>query len=270
MKADKLWERLTDRKRLFLIAGPCVIENEKTCFEVAATLQAICRKLGIFYIFKASYDKANRTSKESFRGIGLANGIDILRRVRRNIGVPVLTDVHDCWQAKHVSDAVDIVQVPALLCRQTDIVQAAAQHAKILNLKKGQFLAPMDMKHVVEKAKEWTERIILTERGTCFGYHNIIADMRAVPLLREIGFPVVFDGTHTVQLPGGLPYASAGDSRFTPCLTKAAVAAGADGVFIECHPEPDKALSDGTVMTRLTDMERLLGSLVAIHKHRNK
>lgn len=265
MNQTRLWKTLSGRRSLFLIAGPCVIESEELCLEVAGYLQKLCRRLGIPYVFKASFDKANRTSADSFRGPGLTAGLAVLDRVRTRLDVPVLTDIHTEIQVKPAAQLVDILQIPAFLCRQTDLVQTAAASRRILNLKKGQFLSPMEMEHVVAKArKAGGDRLLLTERGSCFGYQNLVADMRSIPILRRLGFPVVFDATHSVQLPGAGGTASGGQREFAPVLARAAVAAGADGVFIETHPEPDRALSDGPNMIPLAEMPGLLRTLVRL------
>ncbi len=248
-----------------MIAGLCVIESQELCFQVAAALQKLCAKLGVTYVFKASYDKANRTSSKSFRGPGLEEGLKVLSRVRTDLGVPVLTDVHTETQAAIAGEAVDILQIPAFLCRQTDLIEAAVLTGKILNLKKGQFLSPAEMGQVVKKAQETGgERILVTERGTTFGYNNLVSDMRAIPLLRRFGCPVIFDATHSVQLPGGGGEQSSGQREFAPVLARAAVAAGADGVFIETHPNPDRALSDGPNMVPLAEMPKLLATLLKV------
>ena len=250
-----------------MIAGLCVIESEKLCFQVAAAMQTLCAKLGVTYVFKASYDKANRTSSKSFRGPGLDEGLKVLSRVRTDLGVPVLTDVHTETQATIAGEAVDILQIPAFLCRQTDLIEAAVLTGKILNLKKGQFLSPAEMGQVVKKAQEaGGKRILVTERGTTFGYNNLVSDMRAIPLLRRFGCPVIFDATHSVQLPGGGGEQSSGQREFAPVLARAAVAAGADGVFVETHPNPDRALSDGPNMVPLADMPKLLATLLKVRE----
>jgi 2-dehydro-3-deoxyphosphooctonate aldolase (KDO 8-P synthase) len=261
----EIWKGLKTRKRPVLIAGPCVIENEALCLHVASTLKKLCRRLAVFFVFKASYDKANRTSAQSFRGPGLAAGLDVLRKVRAEVGVPVLTDVHTEAQAREAAAAVDVLQIPAFLCRQTDLILAAVQTGKIVNLKKGQFLSPMEMGHVAAKARSGGgNKLLLTERGTFFGYHNLVADMRSIPIMQGFGFPVIFDATHSVQLPGGGGDKSAGQREFAPVLARSAVAAGADGVFIETHPQPDKALSDGPNMIPLAEMPALLKSLLKV------
>lgn len=265
MTQTQLWKSLSNRRRLFLIAGPCVIESEELCLEVARTLRRTCRQLGIPYVFKASFDKANRTSADSFRGPGLKAGLAILDRVRRHVDVPVLTDVHNELQVGAAAEVVDILQIPAFLCRQTDLVQTAAASGRIVNLKKGQFLSPMEMEQVVAKArKAGGERLLLTERGSCFGYQNLVADMRSIPILQRLGLPVVFDATHSVQLPGAGGVASGGQREFAPVLARAAVAAGADGLFVETHPDPDRALSDGPNMIPLAEMPRLLRQWTAL------
>ena len=266
-QTDSVWKALTNSRRLVLIAGPCVIESEKLCLQVAATLCKVCRRLRITYVFKASYDKANRTSGKSFRGPGLAAGLQILARVRATIGVPVLTDVHTEEQARAAARVVDILQIPAFLCRQTDLIAGALQTGKIVNLKKGQFLSPQEMGQVVKKATQaGGKKILVTERGTTFGYQNLVADMRSIPIMRGFGFPVIFDATHSVQLPGGSGDRSGGQREFAPVLARSALAAGANGLFIETHPEPDKALSDGPNMIPLAEMPKLLANLVKIWK----
>lgn len=254
-----LWRNLNSGKHLFLIAGPCVIEGEDLCLEVARTLQRYCRQLGIFYVFKASYDKANRTSGASARGPGLEAGLEVLARVRGGLGIPVLTDVHTEEQAIRAAKVVDILQIPAFLCRQTDLVITAARTGRILNLKKGQFLSPGEMGQVVDKARQaGASRVLVTERGTTFGYNNLVVDMRSIPIMAKFGAPVVFDATHSVQLPGGGGNKSAGQSEFAPVLARAAVAAGADGVFIETHPAPEQAWSDGPNSIPLNQMPQVL------------
>jgi len=252
-------------KPFVLIAGPCVIESERLCLRVASTLKKACHRLGIAYVFKASFDKANRTSAKSFRGPGLEAGLEVLAKVRAEIGVPVLTDVHTETQAAIAGEIVDILQIPAFLCRQTDLIEAAVLTGKIVNLKKGQFLSPSEMGQVVEKAKRaGGVKILLTERGTTFGYNNLVADLRSIPILRRLGFPVIFDATHSVQLPGGGGDKSDGQREFAPVLARAAVAAGANGIFIETHPQPDQALSDGPNMIPLAEMPALLRDLLKI------
>jgi len=267
VSAASLWKQYTARRGLFLIAGPCVIEQESLCLRVAESLLKTCSKLRIPYTFKASYDKANRTSAASFRGPGLEAGLRVLGRVRRELGVPVLTDVHTEAEAAMAGEVVDVLQIPAFLCRQTDLIAAAAATGRILNIKKGQFLAPGDMVRVVEKARaSGAERIVLTERGASFGYNNLVADMRSIPIMLRLGWPVVFDVTHSVQLPGAAGASSGGERDHAPVLARAAVAAGASGVFIETHPAPDKALSDGPNMIPLREMSALLRQLLRIRQ----
>ena len=252
--------------RLILIAGPCVIENEKLCLQVASALKKTCDRLGVFYVFKASYDKANRTSAKSFRGPGLEEGLAVLAKVRARVGVPVLTDVHTEAQAAAAAQVADILQIPAFLCRQTDLIAAAVQTGRIVNLKKGQFLSPEEMGQVIGKAKSaGGKKLLLTERGTTFGYHNLVADMRSIPIMRRFGFPVIFDATHSVQLPGGGGDRSGGQREFAPVLARCALAAGASGIFIETHPEPERALSDGPNMIPLAEMNALLKSLLKVY-----
>jgi 2-dehydro-3-deoxyphosphooctonate aldolase (KDO 8-P synthase) len=262
-----IWKSLTAGNRLILIAGPCVIESEDLCFKVASTLQKVCRRLGIYYVFKASFDKANRTSAKSFRGPGVEEGLEILSRIGSRLEVPVLTDVHTEPQARLAAETADLLQIPAFLCRQTDLITAAVRTGRIVNVKKGQFLSPDEMAQVVEKARSAGGRkLMLTERGTTFGYNNLVADMRAMPILGRFGCPVIFDATHSVQLPGGGGNQSSGQREFAPVLARAALAAGADGLFIETHPRPDQALSDGPNMIPLSDMPELLKSLVKVWK----
>jgi 2-dehydro-3-deoxyphosphooctonate aldolase (KDO 8-P synthase) len=253
-----------------LIAGPCVIENEKLCRTVAASLKKTCSSLGIFYVFKASFDKANRTSAKSFRGPGVTAGLRTLAKIRAEFGVPVLTDVHNEAQAAAAGEVVDILQIPAFLCRQTDLIEAAVATGKIVNLKKGQFLSPNEMGRVAEKARlAGAKKILLTERGTTFGYNNLVADMRSIPIMKSFGFPVIFDATHSVQLPGGGGDRTTGQSEFAPVLAKAALAVGANGLFIETHPKPDEALSDGPNMIPLGEMKKVLVELKKIYEAAN-
>ncbi len=251
---------------LFLIAGPCVVESRQFQVDVAGRLQEICARIGIPFVFKSSYDKANRSSGTAYRGPGRAEGLRILAEVKRQVGVAVLTDVHTEAEVTEVASVVDVLQTPAFLCRQTDFIQAVARAGKPVNIKKGQFLAPEDMLQVVRKARaaSGTDNIMVCERGTSFGYHNLVSDMRGLALMRATGCPVVFDATHSVQLPGGLGTASGGQREFVPVLARAAVAAGVAGVFMETHPEPDKALSDGPNAWPLAQMEALLQTLVAL------
>jgi 2-dehydro-3-deoxyphosphooctonate aldolase (KDO 8-P synthase) len=244
---------------LAVIAGPCVIESRDLCLHVATEARAICEGLGLGYIFKASFDKANRSALGNFRGPGLEEGLRILADVRQAVGVPVLTDVHEVAQVGPVAEVVDILQIPAFLCRQTDLLVAAARTGRCVNVKKGQFLAPWDMKNVVEKITgSGNEQVILTERGTSFGYNTLVVDMRGLAIQRSLGVPVIFDATHSVQEPGGLGSASGGKRHFVPTLTRAAVAAGVDGLFLEIHPDPDQGLCDGPNMWPLGQLEELL------------
>ena len=267
LNSAAIWKNLNSPRRLFLIAGPCVIENEKLCRTVAASLTKTCKQLGIFYIFKASFDKATRTSGKAFRGPGIEDGLQTLANIRAEFGVPILTDVHTEEQATRAGEVVDILQIPAFLCRQTDLIEAAVATRKIVNLKKGQFLSPNEMGRVAEKARlAGAKKILLTERGTTFGYNNLVADMRSIPIMKSFGFPVIFDATHSVQLPGGGGDKSAGQREFAPVLASAALAVGANGLFIETHPKPDEALSDGPNMIPLAEINATLKSLLKIFK----
>lgn len=254
---------------LFLIAGPCVIEGEQFSIDVAGQLKEIAAAAGVPFIFKSSFDKANRSSGQSFRGYGMDEGLRILAEVRKQVGVPVLTDVHDTWQIEPVAAVVDVLQTPAFLCRQTDFIQAVACAGKPVNLKKGQFLAPWDMKNVVDKAKAANgglDNIMVCERGASFGYNNLVSDMRSLAVMRETQCPVVFDATHSVQLPGGQGSSSGGQREHVPVLARAAVAAGIAGVFMETHPDPAQAKSDGPNAWPLGKMRDLLQTLVALDK----
>ncbi len=265
LKDSAIWKSLQDPRRLTLIAGPCVIESESLCFEVARALKKTCAKLGINYVFKASFDKANRTSGKSFRGPGLRDGLAVLARVRDKFELPLLTDVHTEEQTGNAAEVVDILQIPAFLCRQTDLIEAAMNTGKIVNIKKGQFLSPGEIGRVVDKARSaGGKKILLTERGTTFGYNNLVADMRSIPIMKQTGCPVIFDATHSVQLPGGGGDKSSGQREFAPVLARCAIAAGANGVFIETHPNPDQALSDGPNMIPLADMPNVLKSLLKV------
>jgi 2-dehydro-3-deoxyphosphooctonate aldolase (KDO 8-P synthase) len=252
---------------LVLVAGPCVIEDESTTVAIARELVDITRRLEVPFIFKASYDKANRTSGGSYRGPGLEKGLDLLDYIRNRFQVPVLSDVHQLTEIEPASKVLDVLQIPAFLCRQTDLLTAAARTGLTVNIKKGQFLSPGDMRFAVEKvASAGNENILLTERGTTFGYNNLVVDMRAIPIMGLLGYPVIFDATHSVQLPGGGGWVSGGNREFVPVLAKAAVAAGANGLFLEVHFEPDKALCDGPNSWPLGQLEPLLRSLLAIHQ----
>jgi len=250
-------------KPFFLIAGPCVIESKEMAHDTAGRLNEITTRLGIPFIYKSSFDKANRSSGKSFRGLGMDNGLKILESVRKTIGVPVLTDVHDIPEIAPVAAVVDVLQTPAFLCRQTDFIQAVAACGKPVNIKKGQFLAPGDMKNVVDKANEagGQGRIMVCERGVSFGYNNLVSDMRSLAIMRDTGCPVVFDATHSVQLPGGQGTKSGGQREFVPVLARAAIATGISGIFMETHPDPEKALSDGPNAWPLDRMEALLITL---------
>lgn len=250
---------------LVLVAGPCVIENESETMRCAERLMTICNGVGIPLIFKASYDKANRTSVTAFRGPGIKEGLRILGKVKDALGVPVLSDIHSIEQVAPAADVLDVLQIPAFLCRQTDLLVAAAKSGRVINVKKGQFLAPWDMKNVVGKiAACENENIILTERGASFGYNNLVVDMRSFPIMRGTGYPVIFDATHSVQLPGGEGTSSGGQREFVEYLSRAAVAAGIDGLFLEVHEEPEQALCDGPNSVRLDDLPLLLKKLKAI------
>jgi 2-dehydro-3-deoxyphosphooctonate aldolase (KDO 8-P synthase) len=258
------------KHRFFLIAGPCVIESEQSALDIAGELKQITSALGIPFIYKSSFDKANRSSGTSFRGLGMEKGLEILARVKREIRVPVLTDVHDISEIEPVSKVVDVLQTPAFLCRQTDFIRACAQSGKPVNFKKGQFLSPHEMLNVIDKARaaaaevNLPDQFMVCERGASFGYNNLVSDMRSLSILREAKAPVVFDATHSVQLPGGQGNSSGGQREFVPVLARAAVAVGISGLFMETHPDPTKALSDGPNAVPLNRMKELLESLVAI------
>ncbi len=253
-------------KPLFLIAGPCVIESRELALDTAAQLQEICAAVGIPFIYKSSFDKANRSSGKSFRGKGMDDGLKILGEIKSKLGIPVLTDVHEIDQVQAVAAVVDVLQTPAFLCRQTDFIHAVASAGKPVNIKKGQFLAPGDMQNVVAKARQASgqDNIMVCERGTSFGYHNLVSDMRSLAIMRETGCPVVFDATHSVQLPGGQGTVSGGQREFVPVLARAAVASGISGVFMETHPNPEQALSDGPNAWPLKHMQALLVTLKAL------
>jgi 2-dehydro-3-deoxyphosphooctonate aldolase (KDO 8-P synthase) len=256
---------------LFLYAGPCVIEDEQMCLYTAEHLKKICDRLGIFLVFKASYDKANRSSIKSFRGPGLEEGVRILAKVRRDVGVPVLTDVHDVNEAAYAAESVDVLQIPAFLCRQTSLVHAAARYGKAVNVKKGQFLSPWEVKNIIEKVMEGADsakkpvNLSLTERGSSFGYQNLVVDMKAFPAMRDFGYPVVFDCSHSVQLPGGLGEITGGQREFIEPLARAAIGAGIDGLFLEAHPDVNEAKSDKTNQVPLDKVDALLTRLKALH-----
>ena len=259
-------------KPFFLIAGPCAIESRQMAFDTAGQLKEITAALGIPFIYKSSFDKANRSSSRSFRGLGMAQGLQILADVRAELGVPILTDVHDISQIKPVAEVVDVLQTPAFLCRQTDFIQACALSGKPVNIKKGQFLAPEDMLQVVKKARDAAEQagvvadVMVCERGASFGYHNLVSDMRSLAIMRATACPVVFDATHSVQLPGGQGTSSGGQREFVPVLARAAIAVGVAGIFMETHPTPDQALSDGPNAVPLDRMAALLNTLVNLDR----
>jgi 2-dehydro-3-deoxyphosphooctonate aldolase (KDO 8-P synthase) len=250
---------------LAVIAGPCVIESQESALRHASLLKEAADRAGVPYIFKSSYDKANRSSGSSFRGPGLERGLEILAEVKRKVGVPILTDVHESAQVAAVQQVADVLQIPAFLCRQTDFVLAVANSGKVVNVKKGQFLAPWDIANVVDKIlSTGNDRLLLTERGVSFGYNNLVSDMRSLVLMRELGYPVVFDATHSLQLPGGLGHASGGERKYIPALARAAVAVGVDALFMEVHENPDQALSDGPNSLPLKDFEKLIGAVKQI------
>jgi len=252
---------------LLVIAGPCVIESEALTLEVAKTLKGMTKALGVGFVFKASFDKANRSSISSFRGPGLNEGLRVLQRVKSDLGVAILTDIHEPWQAAPVAEVADVLQIPAFLCRQTDLLVAAARTGKPVNIKKGQFLAPKDMAQAAGKCREaGNDKVLLCERGTTFGYGQLVVDMRSLPLMRGLGYPVMFDATHSVQMPGGHGTTSGGDRRFVLPLARAAAAVGIDALFLETHPEPDKAKSDGPNMVPLDELPRLLKQVAAVHE----
>ena len=254
-------------KGLFLLAGPCVIEDYDRTLAIGKRAKAICDKLDIPYVFKASFDKANRSSFNSFRGPGLIEGLEILKSIKEELQVPVVSDIHSIEQVEPAAEVLDILQIPAFLCRQTDLVYGAAKTGKCVNVKKGQFMAPKDMENVLNKMKEsGNENLMLTERGFSFGYNNLVVDMRSFPIMRSFDYPVIFDATHSVQLPGGAGTSSTGNREFVPNLARAAVASGIDGLFFEVHDNPAEALSDGPNMVRIDALEALLKDVLAIDK----
>lgn len=253
-------------ERLLIIAGPCVIETEDILFETAVRLKEICRRLDLPLIFKSSYDKANRTSIASYRGPGIEAGLRLLGEVRSRLSIPVITDIHSQEEASIAAEVVDHLQIPAFLCRQTDLIMAAAMTGKTVNIKKGQFLAPWDVKNIIDKfTSTGNHNLLITERGTSFGYNNLVVDFRAFPIMRGFGYPVIFDVTHSLQLPGGLGTSTGGQREYSLPLARAAVAARVDGLFIEVHPEPERALCDGPNMIRLDDLEGFLSEVKSIH-----
>ena len=252
---------------LVLIAGPCVIESESNCLETAKKLKGITQSLGMPFIFKSSFDKANRLSIDSFRGPGLKKGLDVLKKVKQKLGIPVLSDVHCQSDIEKAAQVLDVIQIPALLCRQTDIVVAAAKTGKPINIKKGQFLAPWDMLPIIKKIESTgNKNIIITERGVSFGYNNLVTDFRALEIMRNLGYPVIYDATHSIQIPAGQGSCSGGQKEFVAGLSRAAVAFGCDGLFLEVHPDPDKALCDGPNMINLEELEALLKQAKKIEK----
>jgi 2-dehydro-3-deoxyphosphooctonate aldolase (KDO 8-P synthase) len=249
----------------FLIAGPCSIEGKNHAIDHAGKIKEICDSLNIKLVYKSSFDKANRSSSSSIRGVGLEKGLDILSAVKETFNIPLITDVHESYQCKEVSTVVDIIQIPAFLCRQTDLLIAAAKTQKVINIKKGQFLAPWDMLNVIKKVSQsGNNNIMLTERGTSFGYNALVSDMRSIPQMSRFGFPVVFDATHSVQQPGGLGLTSGGQREFVPILSRAAISIGISGLFIEVHEDPDNAPSDGPNMLKLSELKQMLSTLVKI------
>jgi 2-dehydro-3-deoxyphosphooctonate aldolase (KDO 8-P synthase) len=252
---------------LFLIAGPCVIESKDHAMMMAREISRVASRLDIPFVFKASYDKANRSSARSFRGLGMNEGLSVLRQIKDEVGAPVITDIHETRQADDAAQVADILQIPAFLCRQTDLLQAAAATGRAVNVKKGQFLAPLDVRNIIEKIEAAGNRqIMITERGTSFGYNNLVVDMRAFPMMRQFGYPVVFDATHSLQLPGGLGDATGGQSEYIGHLARAAVACGVDGLFMEVHDNPTMALSDAATQFALDKLEPLLETLLKIHQ----
>jgi 2-dehydro-3-deoxyphosphooctonate aldolase (KDO 8-P synthase) len=251
----------------FLIAGPCVIESEQHCLDLAGFLTELAARLDLFLVFKASFDKANRSSIHSYRGPGLEKGLEVLAKVRKTCNVPVLSDVHEVWQVTPAASVLDVIQIPAFLCRQTDLILAAVSTKRAVNVKKGQFLAPWDVRNIIDKAREIdAARLLITERGSSFGYNNLVVDFKGLPVIRDLGCPVVFDATHSVQLPGGAGAVSGGQSQLIPYLARAAVAVGIDGLFLEVHDQPEQALSDGPNSLALGQLEPMLRTLQQIDK----
>lgn len=265
MKTIQVGNLTLDGSRLFLIAGPCVIESYERTLMIGQEIKKICDRLDVQYIFKASFDKANRSSLASFRGPGIEKGLEILAAIKKELQVPVCSDVHDVTQLEQAAKVLDWMQIPAFLCRQTDLVCGAAKTGKAVNVKKGQFMAPEDMQNVLRKMEDaGNTNLSLTERGVSFGYHNLVVDMRAFPIMRQFGYPVIFDATHSVQLPGGMGTSTGGQREFIPYLARAAVATGVDGFFMEVHDNPPEGLSDSTNMLYLSSLESLLKELIAI------
>ena len=266
MKSVKVGNTVLDGSSLFVLAGPCVIEDPERTLNIGREMKKICEKLGLPYVFKASFDKANRSSFTSYRGPGLEEGLKILGHIKKELNVPVVSDIHAVEQVEKAAEVLDILQIPAFLCRQTDLLEAAAATGKCVNVKKGQFLAPEDMGNVVQKIlHKGNENLMLTERGVTMGYHNLVVDMRSFPIMRSFGYPVVFDATHSVQLPGGGGTKSTGQRQFIGNLARAAAGSGIDGVFMEVHDNPDEALSDGPNSLYLSQVEGVLRDVVAIH-----
>lgn len=263
----KINDSITIGKKLLLIAGPCIAESRELCFETAEFMSSLSKKFNMNYVFKASFDKANRSSIKSFRGLGIEKGLKILADIKKELNLPVLTDIHEASQAEKTAEIADIIQIPAFLCRQTDLLTAAAETGRAVNIKKGQFMAPEDMKGALDKVKNTgNEKIMLTERGSSFGYRNLVVDMRSLIIMSSLGAPVIFDATHSVQIPGGLGNASGGRREFVAPLARAAAATGIDGLFIEVHPNPEKALSDGPNSLDFSDAERVLEEVSQIYK----
>ncbi len=259
--------KVSNNHPFFLIAGPCSIESKDHAIDHAGRIKEICDSLSINFVYKSSFDKANRSSLSSIRGIGLEKGLEVLSSVKQIIKVPLITDIHESYQCKEVASVVDIIQIPAFLCRQTDLLTAAAETQKIINIKKGQFLAPWDMSNVIKKVSDaGNNNIMLTERGTSFGYNTLVSDMRSIPQMSKFGFPIIFDATHSVQQPGGLGLTSGGQREFVPVLSKAAISIGVSGLFVEVHEDPDNAPSDGPNMLKLSELKKILTKLVEIDR----
>lgn len=268
MKVKSLWDKINSLKNeLFLISGPCVIESEEVCLSICDKIKKIADELGIIYVFKSSFDKANRTSIKAFRGLGLDKGLKILEKVKKTFQIPVLTDIHESNQSEKIAEVVDIIQIPALLSRQTDLIISAAKTGKIINIKKGQFMAPWDIKHAIEKATaSGNDKVIITERGTCFGYNNIVVDFRSLAIIKEFGKPIIFDASHSIQLPSAKGTCSDGKAEYIAPLSRAAVAFGINGIFIEVHENPQVALSDGSNSLKIDQLPKLLHQLISIQK----
>ena len=267
----KLNDMIIGKDKLTLLAGPCAIESKEVLFKTAEKLKDITSKLNINYIFKSSFDKANRSSLDSYRGLGIEKGLELLKEVKKEFELPIVTDIHEPPQAQLAAEVADIIQIPAFLCRQTDLLVAAAKTNKIINIKKGQFLSPYQMRPLIKKVEaSGNKNILLTDRGVTFGYNNLVSDMRAIVIMQELGYPVIFDATHSVQLPGGMGDSSGGERKFVPVLAKAAIASGAKGLFFEVHPAPDNALCDGANMLALSDVEDVLRQCLEIFEIINR